>query len=444
MRFIPTLFLAVLLPAGVLFAQQTVNDINLDELRPPSSPGFSILGVQPTEISRPSSWRAFQTTLSNSFFQDNKVVIPKNFAMEFNPFFASRGVANPYSPHYAFMEAGENKAGKTMRDNFSISVATGEFKSYSDTSLTNPRMGIGMRTLFAQMKATDAARAVYFGFRAKLTATSQYNSIFTVMEMSQDTSTQQLVNIFNAKKDEQIASLKDPELAKLMTSIYSDYLQPVMQAALSSKKTPQQLKDTLEIAINNIPEYVAIKQSIEATKDVMGDKYGFAWEGAMAILLDFPTNDISFSKVPKFGLWTTGTYRSKNQHWEFGVLGRYINSGFEQDSKLNMIDLGGRAMLEGENWSVNWEYIQRFQWNILSSVPNANGQNVASVLYFNDFKMSLTANYKLTDNVIINYTFGNNFTVNTELTNGSGNILSTVGLVYAMGGPKVKDIAASK
>lgn len=60
-------------------------DFSFDDLRAPSSPAFSLAGISPTSIERPSSAKAFGLSLFQaSAGTDNGM--PRNIAMEFSPY----------------------------------------------------------------------------------------------------------------------------------------------------------------------------------------------------------------------------------------------------------------------------------------------------------------------------------------------------------------------
>lgn len=433
------LFIGALLSAYSVFAQDS---LKIDELRPPSSPGFSILGIQPTDISRPKSWREVETNVSSSFFQDNKLIIPKNFAMEFNPFFTIGTEKSKYDPAYIYRDD-QHDVGKVMKYNTAISIATGEFKTFGDTSLMNPRMGIGVRTQFVDFKTTDEAKAAY-----EQLLFDQRNILMITFLLNERKENQpnEIVNETNI-----IATLKADIRATAKTQTVDTANCFAILDYLESKITEVKLADNLVESRNNYfaavekvivdytddNKYQLPRAKVEAGLD---NRYGWCIEGAAAFMLDFPTNDIAFSKVPKIGFWGTYTYRSENQHWEIAGLSRFITSKFDTLARYNNFDFGLRGMLANEKWSINAEYVQRFQFRLVEDKPVTGGENEATFRYSLDYKLAFTVNYKITDDIIVNYTFGNNLYINTELENTAQTINSNVGLVYAFGGPRVKDV----
>src|SRR5437870_5412984 len=67
----------------IIFSQNTEKEIDLSNLQPPTSPGFSILDISPNVIERPKTVREFTVSTVNLF--NNGLTIPKNFAFEIVP-----------------------------------------------------------------------------------------------------------------------------------------------------------------------------------------------------------------------------------------------------------------------------------------------------------------------------------------------------------------------
>jgi hypothetical protein len=433
----PVLWIA-LLCSSAIFAQTDVGEIKIDELRAPSSPAYSILGVQPTEISRPKSWREVESVIGSSFFEDNKLIIPKNLAVEFNPFFTTNRTNPQLSPSYVY--GNDSKDFVTVfKSNSAFSVATGNFKTYSDTSKMNPRMGLGYRTRFVDFKPTAKATAAYNKFLYSQVQTTNFSVAIQELTINNSNAAIAPADLNKQLKTAVKEILRSTaELADTAAFyiIIDNELQPAIDSMIAKNaNTATILEQLTQIAADRMDK-ANVKESYQEVADGLGERYGSCLEFATSFLLDFPTNDIAFSKTPKFGMWLTYTYRTQSQNLEFGALGRFITTKFDTSTRYNNFDFGGRIMLNGGKWSMNGELIQRIQFEV---VENKN-PNQVTFQYSLDFKASLNVNYKLTDDVILSYTFGNNFTVNTEIENAKTNLGSSVSVVYAFGGPRVKDL----
>ena len=76
------LIISLLVISSSVFAQE--NTVELKDLKTPNSPAFQILDIAPTSIEKPTNPRAFAASLLS--LSNNGTSIPKNFAMEFSPF----------------------------------------------------------------------------------------------------------------------------------------------------------------------------------------------------------------------------------------------------------------------------------------------------------------------------------------------------------------------
>lgn len=449
MRYTTLLLLALLLGSKAMTAQSAttpdttlVNEASLDALRPPGEPAFSILGVQPTEISRPKSMKALESTLANSFFDGNKIILPKNFAFEMNPYLAFKSDSMKIDTADFFN--GSRKPADIFWHNLSFSAATGQFPSYLDTSLQNTRMGLGARTQISWLKSTKGSKDAFNDLQKKKRILADKQHVISLFNTLLNSRVFREINDTVAAKvliDEannwlaKVKSTRTPEIGKLLDDFWAYEVK-----LLGGAQTAGDVKEMMRAHVANMDDFLDIKTTAKQVQDRIDDKSGLTLEIATASLLDFPTDDIAYSRMSKWAVWSTLSYRSPGQVFEAAVLGRYTKTMLDTSAHTNSLDGGGRLTIENKQWSVSGEYIQRVQWKILSS--ETVGNQTTTVTYRNyDFRASLNVNYKLTDNIIINYTFGNNFTVGTE-TLPDNSLMSTLGLVYALGGPTVKNLGS--
>lgn len=67
---------------------QNEDSLKLEDLKAPTSPGFSLLDLSPTSVERPTSPKQIGLNLLNFVSSDN--ALPKNFAIEFAPFWLTK------------------------------------------------------------------------------------------------------------------------------------------------------------------------------------------------------------------------------------------------------------------------------------------------------------------------------------------------------------------
>lgn len=120
-----------------LLAQAQINP-NVKALEITSNPGYVLLGVQPTNITRPSTPRDFVAGLQSAMVNGR---LQPNFAMEANPFnwFGKQ----PKEKDYRFIANDylSTKTGPAIRKNFAVSLATAE----TDTVIFgNLKKGMGL------------------------------------------------------------------------------------------------------------------------------------------------------------------------------------------------------------------------------------------------------------------------------------------------------------
>jgi hypothetical protein len=86
---------------------QKQTEINLNDLQAPNSPAFILLDVAPTLIERPTSSKAFATSIINSIAENNG--IPQNYAVEFTPFWFFKHPEFTAYKYYGINENGSKK-----------------------------------------------------------------------------------------------------------------------------------------------------------------------------------------------------------------------------------------------------------------------------------------------------------------------------------------------
>ena len=94
--------IALLLLSNLCIGQ--TNEISLDDLKAPVSPGFNLLDISPTTVERPTTPKKLALNLLN--FTGSGTSLPKNFALEFSPFWI---IDNNRQSVYKFMGLTNNK-----------------------------------------------------------------------------------------------------------------------------------------------------------------------------------------------------------------------------------------------------------------------------------------------------------------------------------------------
>lgn len=128
-----------------------------DRIRTPASPAFSVLGVAPSQIQKPTTPRDFAMSLSNSMQESDDLTIPKDVALEFAPYWWFRQGKLTFND---YMNAG---FASTLLRNLSISLGTisRDMAVIDPTGMqtginTESRLAVGIRTqLYTGKSAAD-------------------------------------------------------------------------------------------------------------------------------------------------------------------------------------------------------------------------------------------------------------------------------------------------
>jgi hypothetical protein len=151
MRAMRTVFLSILVAhSGTVCFGQTgdVNvkkEVSIEELRVPSSPAFTMLGVAPTEVERPSTPRALALSLVSATERSGSG-IPTDIAMEFTPYWWKSHPDLTFSQYYA----DDKGIGDTIAQTLAVSLGTTDLEDQAGVS--GARTALGLRFMLRQGK----------------------------------------------------------------------------------------------------------------------------------------------------------------------------------------------------------------------------------------------------------------------------------------------------
>lgn len=129
---------------SVCLAQDASNDkIPIDELRVPSSPAFTILGVSPTAVERPSTPRALALSLLSATERQGSGV-PKDIALEVAPFWWRSHPDLTFASYYDSRKG----LGKTIAQTLAVSLGTTDLEDQA--GIPGTRVAIGLRFALRQ------------------------------------------------------------------------------------------------------------------------------------------------------------------------------------------------------------------------------------------------------------------------------------------------------
>ena len=427
------LALTLTLLSTSFFAQEKLNTLTT-----PASPAAAVIGMQPSAILKPKSFRALETALYTNFTDNSgNTIIPNDFALEFMPYWA-----NPHGislEEYLYPKA---NFGQIIR-NSALSVAsTQNFKLQDST----------------------ATKSVAFGYRT---------SLFFGNQQDKEILTKHIKELM---ENQQIGSFLILELEKLKDQSYTqkqDYLQGVKEALINriykvlnfkTKEQAQELVEKIYAGTDSLPfdsnqtdtffaafadlteKYVG--GSYDEFKSYIKNRQGLLIDFAAALHLNFPDNNFSFSEVPKYSVWLTPTYNfSKNL--DFLKLSaairyeKYYRDYFKKyfpDSDVfdNNLDYGIAATGNFKKFGIGIEAMGRSRNSLIEAGQDGNGNTLYRKESGGDFQCIGTFTYQLTEQIVLSYQFGKGFKPVFTVNNGTALSLLTVN--FGFGGPDKNDV----
>jgi hypothetical protein len=135
------------------------NNVKLEDLKTPNSPGFQLLDISPSSIERPTNPKEFSLKLLNHVGEGS--LLPKNYAFEFSPFWfgnhkktkIKNGVRTTVDNVYTYLDLDESTTPKSavirtgLWRKFSLSLVSTFADSTSGSLLANTNyVALGGRT----------------------------------------------------------------------------------------------------------------------------------------------------------------------------------------------------------------------------------------------------------------------------------------------------------
>lgn len=421
MKSIFTLLLAIFF-ANSLYAQQT----DISGVSSTSAPAFTVLGISPTEISRPNNWNKFQASLYQNL-TGNDGAAPKNFAMEFKPYWLSNHQNFSYKDYL-------EKEGFSLR-NLSLSIASAKAPYNKDTVQS---LGIGFRLpiSFANKKRHLLSQSLIAASN-KLKKQITWQSDFILY-----------LNNFNGAtvedlQDDLESKVKNPAPGNTLWTNRNQIqamLSDTLSKALSSMAT-----DTLDEAkklavISVVGEYISSYNEAPAAalsekiKEALTETGNFQFSGALA--LAFPTNQFNYSRFSQAAVWVDYTSKfGKTSPVDGTAALRYVrtfatdsvtsSSNFDLIYKLNFA-FGTSQKLAISAWGV--------LRNKSNNLPGIVVNNITYTAIKNtwDNKYGVDIAYKFSNNIALSYSFGKDYKNPSGITTKGNQLISFLNLFYSL------------
>jgi hypothetical protein len=413
----------------------------LSNLTIPNSPASSALGIQPTQILKPKSYQALETALFSNFYSESDgIVLPKDFSLEFTPFWANNhGIS---LTEYLFPDFKEQ-----FFRNSSFSLASTQNFRLEDSSKING-MGFGYRTSF------------FFNNKFDKNEVKQYqDSIIKSQEFFSKVSSQ-LESIYpknsNFDRAEYFVQMESIikelifELKLFNSSEIKEAEEFVDQIMEETKNLPFE-KEQLESYINDIyliiDRKLATQEHFDHFKSYLKKRHGFSVDVAYASFLAFPTNNFEFSYLPHHYFWITPTFSFKNKldFLDFSGVLRYekYNSKFydayfpSTQVFSNNLNYGFGLSTTFSKFSFQFELIGRNSFGFVLSGVDIDGENLYKWNSKSDLQYVGTFNYNINEGIVLTYSIGNRF---DPIRNPESTFISALSLNLGFGGPDKHDL----
>jgi hypothetical protein len=411
---------------------QVANEIHepdLVKLELTSSPAYVLLGVQPTNIIRPSTPRDFAAGLQ--YFNINGVIQP-GFAMEVNPFNWGKKEVENNSSSFVANDFFDKRAWPAIKKNFSLSIAT----SSTDTAIfgnlqKGTGVGFGIR---ATIVPGTVHKPTYDNFYAWALGESKLAFLtylsFYIQDLKSDDDPEKAIS--RAMDGAEVWLSNTSHIpGEMKTKILEEL--DIYKKGFSKYTTKQQLDPVLantgdaEMSIirdqNNKAAIAIDNMKMPFARD------GFILEFAFSGLVVMQQNTWDSLVYAKSGVWLTPSYRldlsssqkpGTIQSLDFLGIIRYLYNE-ERVDEGNYADIGLKLQFNRNSWNSSAEGVMRHA----SVVPDGIDNKWTYSWIFN-------FSYLITEDISFRFSFGSNFNGNTTTFTEPNAIILMGGLNFGI------------
>ncbi|WP_316801470.1 hypothetical protein [Pedobacter frigidisoli] len=400
------------------------NDIST--VSPTSAPAFTVLGISPTEIAKPNNWNKFQASLYQNL-TGNDGAAPRNFAMEFKPYWLSN---HPKFTYTDYLE----KQGFSLR-NLSLSIASAK-APYIKDSVQSLGFGFRLPIAFANKKRQALSQNLQKeanSLKAKVNWQSDF--VLYLLTFTGQTAGDLKSDIESKiksppagdklwKERGQIQTMLNDTLSKTLSSMAYNNLDSTNKAIILS---------TVSDYITKYNQTPAAAMS-EKIKEALKETGNFQFSGALA--LAFPTNQFDYSRFSQAALWVDYTTKfGKSSPVDGTAALRYVRV-FETDSvnASSNVDLIYKI-----NFSFGTDQkLAISAWGVLrkksNDLPKVVIDNVTYTAAKNswDNKYGIDISYKFSNTIALSYSFGKDYKNLYGSKNGGNQLISFLNLFYSL------------
>ncbi len=408
LAFAAILALTELLSPAITGAQSAAArpaTIELDNLRTPTSPAFTILGVTPTSIARPSTPRALALDLVSS--TERGTVIPENYALEVAPYWLRA------RPALTFAQYTRPTVAQSIRQSFALSFGTA--RDEAETKSITTRIAIGARV-------TPIAGRPSRRFAALLEQLDalQRTRISTVAEQSDALD---VIDEISAERLTAAAAIAAANAAG--DGERATTFRQRADSLAARERAARESFDRLTTQLQRHADSMQVVARAMGTADA--ERVGLFAEAATAAAVVFPGNDFDAAQTSRVGAWATVGYRLEQPRLDIIGVAR-VQRDIVTDEH-NALDLGGRLVWQRDRLELSGEFVSRTSlWEedeLAASPPAAIADPLAS-----SSRAVATMTYRVAESVYIAGSFGRDH----RITTGDDRpLIATVGVSFQLG-----------
>jgi len=280
------------LPGIDCAAEDSTAGVSVDELRAPTSPAFTILGVAPTNVERPNTPRAIAASVLSS---TQRSEFPSELAVEVTPFWWSDHPDLTFDSYYE-----DQKVGRTILQSLAVSIATSDI---ADEAIEGTSVAIGTRFQFVAGRPTPelaekahALQDLQREFRSCIPDIGE--------EEAECEGRKYRIRARGAEGESELVPVNDEA---------NELVGDMRAAALAVSEADRQ-------------------------------RLGWVIEGALAASVDIVDDRSSEHDLKRYGAWLTASYRIRDpDSLTLVVVARYLKDDRAAE-RVDMYDLGGRVL----------------------------------------------------------------------------------------------------
>ncbi|WP_163398281.1 hypothetical protein [Flavobacterium fluviatile] len=385
------------------FSHQAQN-VEIKDLKNLNSPGFQILDIAPSTIDRPANPKAFAASIMS--LTNNGTAIPKNFALEVNPYWYFKPKnASVFQYLNIKDEAGKSNTFTGIFNKMSISLASVFSDSTSGSLIKNTNyIAFGLKTnliTYRNEKQNQKLKTALANFSERIVNLRPNQKEVDALDIELNSTDNKIRELYKKLKNENDDIAKD--------SINLEYQNAITNRAIIQKRIDDFENQAPDLLEESIKKDTLIQNYLKELDDLplLQVDLAFAYSEA------FPDNTTKNKRFNRSGLWMNAALNAfsidkaeLNDNLAFILCTRFISDnvleeGFSDVFKReNAFDLGFKLEYSIKDLSISFEYIKRDY----SDRSNLNSERKVG-----------TVQYKISDGLYVTVAYGTNFGIDKNL-----------------------------